>query len=73
MGGKNTSEWLCVEVVKQNDLGKLRVMLMPGSNHGLPVGKGSEKGSMLVTEPCGCLENTFFWNLHFSVVVGRRF
>lgn len=49
-----------MEVVKQNDLGKIRVMLMPGSNRGLPVGKRLEKGSMLVTEPCGCLENTFF-------------
>lgn len=35
-----------MEVVKQNDLGKIRVMLMPGSNRGLPVGKRLEKGSV---------------------------
>lgn len=57
-------------MVKQ---GKIRGTLMPGSNCGLAVGKGLEKGSVLVTEPCGCLENTFFRDLHLSVAVGRRF
>lgn len=55
-------------------MGKFRIMLIPGSDCETVIGKGLEKSSVVVTDPCGCLGNTLFSEtIQHSVVVGRRF
>lgn len=53
-------------------MGEFRITLIPGSDCETVVGKGLEKCSVVVSDPCGCLENTLFQKLYPALCSGRK-